>query len=144
MVYATRRCMSGRGLCYVNSNGDVFPCSTCSGNKVLCAGNVGWSPFAEIWHGHWDIRSITWDTFAETCAGCAVSERRYFCTGRCPGSSSVLHDRFDRCGTTDFQKASILRREELFKARIHAEPAIKVAKRRSHARSRAVTETTGL
>ena len=128
MVYATRRCMSGRGLCYVNSNGDVYPCSTCSGNKVLCAGNVSWTPFADVWHGAWDIRGITWDTFAETCRGCAISDRRYFCTGRCPGSSSVLHGRFDGCGTTDFQKASILRREELFKERIHAEPAVVVSR----------------
>ncbi|MDI1286529.1 MAG: radical SAM protein [Reyranella sp.] len=134
MVYATRRCMSGRGLCYVNSNGDVYPCSTCSGNKVLCAGNVSWDTFADVWHSHWDIRGITWDTFSETCKGCAVSDRRYFCTGRCPGSSSVLHGRFDKCGTTDFQKASILRREALFKASIHAEPAIPVADRFKHSR----------
>ncbi|WP_160321742.1 radical SAM/SPASM domain-containing protein [Bradyrhizobium pachyrhizi] len=128
MVYATRRCMSGRGLCYVNSNGDVYPCSTCSGNKVLCAGNARWTSFAEIWNGYWDIRNITWDSFTETCNGCSIRERRYFCTGRCPGSSSVLHGRLDGCGTTDFQKASILRREELFKAHIHAEPAIPVTR----------------
>lgn len=138
MVYATRRCMSGRGLCYVNSNGDVYPCSTCSGNKVLCAGNVAWSPFAEIWNSPWDIRGITWDTFADTCKGCAVSDRRFFCTGRCPGSSSVLNGRFDGCGSTDFQKASILRREDLFKNRIHAEPAVRVSERR--ARSLAVDD----
>jgi radical SAM protein with 4Fe4S-binding SPASM domain len=132
MVYATRRCMSGRGLCYVNSNGDVFPCSTCSGNKVLCAGNASWNSFSEIWNGPWDIRGITWDTFSDTCKGCAISDRHYFCTGRCPGSSSVLRGRLDGCGTTDFQKASILRREQLFKARIHAEPAIPVT--RSQAR----------
>jgi radical SAM protein with 4Fe4S-binding SPASM domain len=141
MVYATRRCMSGRGLCYVNSNGDVFPCSTCSGNKVLCAGNAHWNSFAEIWHGPWDIRGITWDTFTDTCQGCAISDRRYFCTGRCPGSSSVLRGRLDGCGTTDFQKASILRREELFKARIHAEPAIPIT--RSHATSSLADIDTG-
>jgi radical SAM protein with 4Fe4S-binding SPASM domain len=126
MVYATRRCMSGRGIAYVNSNGDVYPCSTCSGNKVLCAGNVSWTEFREIWDGEWDIRAITWDTFEDTCRGCAVADRKYFCTGRCPGSSSVRHGRLDGCGSTDFQKASILRREELFKASIYAEPAVPV------------------
>jgi radical SAM protein with 4Fe4S-binding SPASM domain len=141
MVYATHRCMSGRGLCYVNSNGDVYPCSTCSGNKVLCAGNVGWTPFGEIWRGPWDIRGITWETFADTCNGCALSDRRYFCTGRCPGSSSVLHGRLDRCGTTAFQKASILRREELFKTRIRSEPAVKVAERRSRQHVERLGET---
>ncbi|NEU98283.1 radical SAM/SPASM domain-containing protein [Bradyrhizobium uaiense] len=126
MVYATRRCMSGRGIAYVNSNGDIYPCSTCSGNKVLCAGNAKWTQFREIWEGHWDIRAITWDSFERTCAGCAIADRKYFCTGRCPGSSSVRHGRLDGCGSTNFQKASILRREELFKASIHAEPAVPV------------------
>ena len=126
MVYATRRCMSGRGIAYVNSNGDVYPCSTCSGNKVLCAGNVTWTEFATIWEGEWDIRAITWDTFEQTCRGCAVADRKYFCTSRCPGSSSVRHGRLDGCGSTDFQKASILRREELFKAAIRDEPAVPV------------------
>ncbi len=128
MVYATRRCMSGRGLAYVNSNGDVYPCSTCSGNKVLLAGSVAWDSFAEVWDGPWDIRAITWDTFANTCQGCPLAERRYFCTGRCPGSSSVINGRLDGCGTTEFQKASILLREELFKDRIYVEPAIPVVR----------------
>jgi radical SAM protein with 4Fe4S-binding SPASM domain len=129
MVYATRRCMSGRGVAYVNSNGDVYPCSTCSGNKVLCAGNVSWTPFREIWDAEWDIRAITWDTFEKTCQGCAIADRKYFCTGRCPGSSSVWHGRLDGCGTTDFQRNSILRREQMFKARIREEPAVLVRAR---------------
>jgi radical SAM protein with 4Fe4S-binding SPASM domain len=135
MVYAMRRCMSGRGICYVTSNGDVFPCSTCAGNKVLCAGNISWSPFKDIWDGDWEIRGITWDSYTDTCRGCPISERKYFCTGRCPGSSYTLNRRFDGCGTTDFQMASVLRREELFKARIREEPAVPVAERRAQARA---------
>ncbi len=126
MVYATRRCMSGRGLCYVNSAGDVYPCTTCSGNKVLCAGNVQMQDFAEIWHGEWEIRAITWRTFERTCHGCALNEEKYFCTSRCPGSSSVLNNRFDRCGATEFQKASIITRETLFRERVMAEPRVPV------------------
>lgn len=126
MVYATRRCMSGRGLCYVNSAGDAYPCSTCAGNKVLCGGNVQMQSFAEIWQGEWDIRQITWSTYRSACQGCALNEDRYFCTARCPGSSSVLHGRFDACGATDFQKKSTLRREELFRERVFAEPAVRV------------------
>jgi radical SAM protein with 4Fe4S-binding SPASM domain len=90
MVFATRRCMSGRGLAYVNSGGDVFPCSTCSGNNVLCAGNVMLGSFKDIWDGpDWEIRRITWDNFKDTCEGCPINEDKYFCASRCPGSSSV-------------------------------------------------------
>ncbi len=127
MVFAMRRCMSGRGLCYVNSAGDVFPCSTCSGSKVLCAGNLQLASFPEIWESDgWDIRQITWSNFARTCEGCPINHDRYFCTGRCPGSSSVLNRTFDGCGTTQFQLQSILRREELFRQNVRAEPRVEV------------------
>jgi radical SAM protein with 4Fe4S-binding SPASM domain len=127
MVFATRRCMSGRGVCYVNSAGDVFPCSTCSGRKVLGAGNVQLNSFQEIWESEdWQIRQITWKDFESTCDGCPVSDDRYFCTGRCPGSSSVLTDTLSGCGTTRFQRDSILRREALFREQIRDEPRVYV------------------
>lgn len=126
MVYATRRCMSGRGLCYVNSAGDVFPCSTCAGNKVLCAGNLQMRDFHDIWEGEWEIRAITWKTFEDACRGCALNEEKYFCTARCPGSSSIINRNLHGCGATEFQKQSTLRREELFRERIMIDPAVYV------------------
>lgn len=134
MVFATRRCMSGRGLAYVNSGGDVFPCSTCSGNKVLCAGNVMLASFKDIWDGpDWEIRQITWDTFKQTCEGCPINEDKYFCTSRCPGSSSVYNNTFDGCGATEFQRRSVLRREELFRERVMEEPRVLVNEHGVHA-----------
>jgi radical SAM protein with 4Fe4S-binding SPASM domain len=131
MVYATRRCMSGRGLAYVNSGGDVYPCSTCSGNNVLCAGNAVLRPFKEIWAGpDWEIRQITWDNFTDTCQGCPINEDKYFCTSRCPGSSSVYNDTYDGCGATEFQRRSVLRREELFRERVMDEPRVPVGEHR--------------
>ncbi|WP_020672458.1 radical SAM protein [Amycolatopsis nigrescens] len=127
MVFATRRCMSGRGLAYINSSGDAFPCSTCSGNNVLCAGNVMLKSFRDIWSGpDWEIRRITWDNFAKTCEGCPINEDKYFCTSRCPGSSSVYNNTFDGCGATEFQRRSVLRREELFRERVMENPTVLV------------------
>jgi radical SAM protein with 4Fe4S-binding SPASM domain len=127
MSFATHRCMSGRGICYVNSSGDVYPCSTCSGNKVLCAGNLRMASFREIWESEdWEIRGITWDVYRKTCDSCPIDDEKYFCTGRCPGSSSVLTGRFDGCGTTNFQRQSILRREALFRKRVRLEPRVEV------------------
>jgi radical SAM protein with 4Fe4S-binding SPASM domain len=133
MVFATGRCMSGRGLAYVNSGGDVFPCSTCSGNNVLCAGNVMLGSFRDIWTGpDWDIRQITWDNFKKTCEGCPINDDKYFCTSRCPGSSSVYNNTFDGCGASEFQRRSVLRREELFRERVMAEPRVLVGDRSPH------------
>jgi radical SAM protein with 4Fe4S-binding SPASM domain len=133
MVFATRRCMSGRGLAYINSGGDVFPCSTCSGNNVLCAGNVVLDSFREIWNGpDWEIRQITWDNFAETCKGCPINEDKYFCTSRCPSSSSVYNNTFDGCGATEFQRRSVLRRELLFREHVMDEPRVLVGSHGPH------------
>ena len=126
MVYATRRCMSGRGVCYVDSSGDVYPCTTCSGARVLCGGNVQIRPFAQVWEDEWEIRGITWDSFRSACKGCPLDEEKYFCTGRCPGSSSVHHGTLHECGMSEFQRLGVLRREELFREHVRAEPRVAV------------------
>jgi radical SAM protein with 4Fe4S-binding SPASM domain len=128
LVYAMRRCMSARGLCYVDSAGEVYPCSNCSASKILSGGNLRVSDFEPIWEDPaWPIRGITWDSFADTCRGCAVAdESRYFCSGRCPSSSYALHRELTGCGSSEFQKLSILRREELFREHVHDSPAVAV------------------
>jgi radical SAM protein with 4Fe4S-binding SPASM domain len=127
MVFAMRRCMSGRGLCYVTSNGDVYPCSTCSGAKALSGGNVQMSSFRDLWEGDgWQIRQITWRDFEDTCRDCPINADKYFCTGRCPGNSLVLNGVVDGCGTTEFQLRSILRREELFRETVQPEPVVAI------------------
>jgi radical SAM protein with 4Fe4S-binding SPASM domain len=124
--FSSRRCISGRGITYVDSVGDVYPCSTCSGAKVLAAGNTQFSSFREIWEGDWDIRSITWDNFNENCNGCPINTDDYFCAGRCPANSMILHGEPFKCGNSQFMRASIQRREELFRQQIMVEPRVLV------------------
>lgn len=126
LVYSMQRCMSGRGLCYITSDGMVYPCSNCSASKLFPGGTVLEKPFAEIWEGDsWGIRGVTWQTFLEkTCKGCEINHEDYFCTGRCPGSSIALNGVVDQCGVSDFQRKSILRREELFRSEIRDEPRV--------------------
>jgi radical SAM protein with 4Fe4S-binding SPASM domain len=118
--------MSGRGLCYVTSDGMVFPCSNCSGSKILAGGNLHERSFADIWNDDaWGIRGITWKNFLEkTCQGCPINSDEYFCTGRCPGSSYALNGILDNCGVSEFQRDSILRREELFRREVNDHPRI--------------------
>jgi radical SAM protein with 4Fe4S-binding SPASM domain len=127
MVFATRRCMSGRGLCYVDSSGDVYPCTTCSGGRTLCGGNLQRKSFSDVWNDeNWAIRRITWRNFEKTCDGCPINDDRYFCTGRCPGSSYAYNRRYDGCGMTEFLRRSVLRREELFREHVRAEPRVEL------------------
>lgn len=135
MVYATRRCMSGRGLCYVDSAGEVYPCSNCSGSKILSGGNLQMDGFESIWSDvSWPIRQITWDAFKETCRGCEISSEHYFCSGRCPSSSYALRGALNQCGVSGFQKKSILRREVLLREHVVEQPAVRVGRRSSEKR----------
>ena len=127
MVYSMRRCMSGRGLCYITSDGNVYPCSNCSANSLFPGGNLIEQDFAEVWENdEWPIRGITWKTFLEkTCQGCPINDdESYFCTGRCTASAYALTGKTDGCGFSDFQKQSILRREELFRTEVQEEPRV--------------------
>src|SRR5436853_4666238 len=118
--------MSVRALCYITSDGTVYPCSNCSGSKVLAGGNLMERPFADIWNDdQWPIRAITWNNFLnKTCEGCSVNSQDFFCTGRCPGSSYALNGVLDGCGVSEFQRHSILRREELFRQEVNDHPRI--------------------
>lgn len=126
MVYSLKRCMSGRGLVYITSDGVVYPCSNCSASKILSGGNVHERSFADIWADNsWPIRGITWHTFLEkTCVDCPINDDSYFCTGRCPSSAYALTGALDGCGVSDFQRESIMRREELFREIFYEEPRI--------------------
>lgn len=126
MVYSMRRCMSGRGLCYITSDGTVWPCTNCSGGKVLAGGSLLERSFADIWNDDdWPIRKITWKNFLEkTCQGCPINSDEYFCTGRCPSNSYAQTGTLNGCGVSEFQRQSILRREELFRQQINDHPRI--------------------
>lgn len=129
MSFATQRCMSGRGLCYVDSSGDVYPCTTCSGGRTLPGGNIRTQDFREIWASeNWDIRKITWTNYAKACEGCPIDDPSYFCTGRCPGSSNVLNGHLFGCGMTEFQRESILRRESLFREQVSQQPRVMIGR----------------
>jgi radical SAM protein with 4Fe4S-binding SPASM domain len=106
----TRRCSSGRFLCYVCADGLVYPCTMCAGEKVLEVGNLRGRPFAEFWRSDWEIRKFSWDNFRETCEGCVVNDPRYFCTARCPAQSHARNNRYVGCGASDFEKLSLITR----------------------------------
>ncbi len=125
MVYCMHRCMSGRGLCYITSDGTVYPCSNCSSGQLFPGGNLLEKDFANIWGDDtWGVRQFTWDVFLEkTCKGCPINEADHFCTGRCPSSAFLYTGKTNGCGVSEFQRESILRREELLREFLMEEEA---------------------
>lgn len=112
-AYMTRRCASGRYLCYVASDGTIFPCTMCAGEKIFASGSIRDHSFAEVWRSEWEIRKIKWDNFSDTCADCQINNDRYYCAGRCPALSHAKHNAFDHCGASEFEIQSMIARTAL-------------------------------
>lgn len=106
----TRRCSSGRFLCYVCADGTIYPCTMCAGEEILSPGNVRGRPFAEFWRSEWEIRKFCWDNFRETCKDCVLHDPRFYCSARCPAMSHARNNRFIGCGASDFEKLSLITR----------------------------------
>jgi radical SAM protein with 4Fe4S-binding SPASM domain len=113
--YMTRRCPSGRYLCYVASDGTVYPCTSCAAEKLLSPGNVKDMSFPSLWRSEWEIRRYCWDNFRSTCEGCVLNTPEYYCASRCPALSYARHREYFACGASDFQIQSTIVRTAMLR-----------------------------
>ncbi|MEU5096974.1 radical SAM protein [Streptomyces sp. NPDC020996] len=99
----------GRSVVYVNSRGDVYPCSNCMSGQLHRAGNVTERPFAEIWETGFDeFRDIR---FADhtVCGTCPVAREDIWCQFRCPPLARNLSGDPRGCGATEYLQEFMLR-----------------------------------
>lgn len=109
----TSRCSSGRFLCYICADGTVYPCTMCAGEQILSPGNVRGKSFIDFWRSQWDIRNYSWANFRDTCNGCVLDDPKFYCSGRCPATSHARNNRFFGCGSSDFEKLSLITRSAM-------------------------------
>jgi len=114
--YMTRRCSSGRFLCYICADGTVYPCTMCAGEEILSPGSLRDKSFAEMWRSEWEIRRYSWDNFKSTCEGCVINDARYYCASRCPAMSHARNGEFFGCGASDFEILSTITRTAMLEA----------------------------
>jgi radical SAM protein with 4Fe4S-binding SPASM domain len=114
--FMTKRCSSGRFNCYVCADGTVYPCTMCAGEEILSPGNVSGRSFAEFWRDEWEIRKYSWANFKDTCEGCIVNDPRYYCSSRCPATSHARNGYLFGCGSSDFEKLSLITRTAMLEA----------------------------
>lgn len=110
---ATRREFCGTALVYIQSDGEVYPCTTCSSVGRFRAGNLREASFKEIWEeGFRELRAISWDDF-KGCKSCDLAEEPYFCTSRCPVMSEVYTGDPLLCGSTPYLMESLRLRPKI-------------------------------
>jgi radical SAM protein with 4Fe4S-binding SPASM domain len=114
---ATGQEKCGRSVAYVNSSGDVYPCSNCMSNNAYKAGNITERPFKEVWdEGFAEFRSIVFDDFAQ-CKSCAVHQNDIWCQFKCPPLSMNVSGSSQACGATEYLRIFMLRANEYWSTR---------------------------
>lgn len=110
----------GRTIAYINSAGDVYPCSNCMSNDDYKAGNLRDHSFKDIWeHGFDEFRSITFDEFAG-CQSCDVYQEGIWCQFRCPPlAKNVSGDKLG-CGATEYLQRFMLEANRYWEERKRA------------------------
>ena len=106
---ATGQEKCGRSLVYVNSSGDVYPCSNCMSGSLYRAGNVIERPFQDIWETGFDaFRQIS---FADhtVCNECPVQRAGIWCQFRCPPLAQNVSRDQQGCGATEYVRLFMLR-----------------------------------
>lgn len=93
-----------RSVVYVNSVGDIYPCSNCQGGFNYKAGNIREESFESIWEsGFKKFRKINYDTFTD-CDSCEVRKNNIECQFRCTALSLNQNKGETGCGASDYHK----------------------------------------
>jgi radical SAM protein with 4Fe4S-binding SPASM domain len=88
----------------------------CAGEEILSPGNVRGRSFIDFWRDDWQIRHYSWKNFKETCEGCIVNDPRYYCSSRCPATSHARNGVLFGCGSSSFEKLSLITRTAMLEA----------------------------
>jgi len=104
----TEKC--GRSITYINSAGDVYPCSNCMSAELFKAGNIRDKSFKEIWDtGFSEIRNIKFKDY-NVCISCPVNKEDIWCQFRCPPLSYNNNGgNIKGCGATEYLKLFMLK-----------------------------------
>lgn len=114
---ATGREKCGRSIAYVNSAGDVYPCSNCMSSGLFPAGNIKKRDFKDIWESGFEaIRRITFDDYA-VCGSCPVHEQKFWCQFRCPPLAHNVSGNTLGCGATQYLQQFMLKAGQYWEQR---------------------------
>ncbi|MCK1993196.1 radical SAM protein [Peribacillus muralis] len=114
---ATGQEKCGRSFVYINSAGDVYPCSNCMAGKLYAGGNIQDSSFKDVWdRGFSGFRSITFDDY-ESCTSCEVYKEGIWCQFRCPPLAKNVSNNEKGCGATEYIKNFMLKTNEYWDER---------------------------
>ncbi|MEU3737473.1 radical SAM protein [Streptomyces sp. NPDC032198] len=107
----------GRSVVYVNSRGDVYPCSNCMSGQLYGAGNITERSFRDIWeHGFDEFRDIKFSDHS-VCGQCPVAQEDIWCQFRCPPLARNITGDPKGCGATEYLQEFTLRSGRYWRGR---------------------------
>ncbi|MEQ2018806.1 radical SAM protein [Photorhabdus bodei] len=117
LEWATQQEKCGRSTAYVNSSGEVFPCSNCMSNKMYGAGNIKDRSFQEIWEtGFSDFRGKTFARHT-VCQSCDVQQSGVWCQFRCPPLAKNVSGDEAGCGATEYLRLFMIKSHQYWTLR---------------------------
>lgn len=119
----------GRSVVYVNSRGDVYPCSNCMSGQLHRAGNVTEQPFAAIWESGFDeFRDLRFSDHT-VCGTCPVAREDIWCQFRCPPLAKNITGDATGCGATEYLQEFMLRAGRYWRERKQRDVRLTLAPR---------------
>ncbi|MCM1973886.1 radical SAM/SPASM domain-containing protein [Streptomyces sp. G1] len=126
----------GRSVVYVNSRGDVYPCSNCMSGQLHRAGNLAERSFADIWESGFDaFRDIRFSDHT-VCGSCPVAAEDIWCQFRCPPLARNLTGDPKGCGATEYLQEFMLRAGRYWRERKQRDVRLTLTPRQARPESR--------
>jgi AdoMet-dependent heme synthase len=114
---ATGQEKCGRSVAYIDSSGNVYPCSNCMSNEIYKAGNITEASFQDIWNtGLDEFRSKLFSDHPD-CQTCPVQMGEVWCQFRCPPLAANVSGHELGCGATDYLRLFMLKANHYWNAR---------------------------
>jgi len=88
-------CGTGSSTIFLDSNGDVFPCTNTLGPDFFLCGNIREKEFAEIWEHSQTLNFLRNNVTVDEIDGCRSCEIRYICSGYCRGMNYQVTGKID-------------------------------------------------
>lgn len=88
-------CGTGSSTIFLDSNGDIFPCTNTLGSKFFYCGNIREKSFSDIWEKSETLKFLRNKVNVDEIEGCKSCEIRYICSGYCRGMNYQVTGKID-------------------------------------------------
>ena len=88
-------CGTGSSTIFMDSNGDLFPCTNTLGSDYFLCGNIKRERFSDVWNNSSVLNNLRKNVNVDFFDGCEGCDIRYICSGYCRGLTYQVTGKID-------------------------------------------------